>query len=1245
MAANRFYTSIGRLLLVACVVVMGLMASEHHGSVKSGGLPVPGATVTATQGDKKVVTTTDESGLYSFPELADGVWTISIDMLGFEKVSREIGVAVDAPNPTWDLKMQSLEAMTAPPPPPPAPAATAPATTATAEKPSETKPAEPAATATKAADTTKPAATTTTAASNAKPAKGNTKNSKNSNTSTPAGNNGNPSLTQALGGSTVARPGGSQQGGFQRIGVNQSSDLAAADAGMNNDISMNSDIAQGANDAFTINGSVSQGLTMPGQGGDWGPGRGGDMGGMGPGGMMMPGMNGMPGDPTQMAAGGAGPGGGGRGGGGPGGGGPGGGFAGGGRGGGGGMGIPMSPGGGGRGGRGGGRGGPGGRGGTNSFGNNRRDPRSRYNFSASGILTNSALNARNYSVTGQEVSKPNAQSLRSTLTAGGPLKIPHLLTSNKGTFTINYTLGRARTGTTYSSLVPTDAEKAGNFAGVLGTNGLPVTLYNGATPYPNNQIPLASISPIATALLKYYPEPNFTGSTRYNFASSASGATNSDNVNARLSYTFNTKNQVNGGLQYQRSNSTQPSIFAATIPAWHDLQTNNGVNANANYIYHFNLHVIATTRYNYSKSTALGTPYWANVSNVEGALGIVGTDQLPLNWGPPSLSFSSGILGLSDANARYLHPQTSAVGETVLWVRGAHQFQFGADFSRRQTNSLNQNNPRGTYSFTGAATALNGLATNTGTGYDFADFLLGSPGTMALNVANSLSNSQAAQLGTATGSTLQNLLNVQNTPSGGDRYLRTNVYDLFVNDQWQISPRLSLSLGVRWDYQAPSTELYNRLATIDLPATFAIPTNVYNALPASGLTVVAGGTGPVTGIKYGNSMLGGQKTDFSPRLGFAWKPFAKRSTVVRGGYGIQFSPSVYSTLVAQLDAQAPFATEFNLPNNCHATLQNGLSLASLTQLGCVSGNQATTTNAINPNFRVSYAQLWQLAVQQNLKWNMVTTVTYFASKGTALTQQFLPNSYPSGGSPVCASGYTCPSGYTYETSNGDSTYNSVQAQLNRRTRAGLGWNVSYSLAKSIDDASGGIAQNWQNLTDERGRTAGVRNQSFNGSLNYSTGVGTRGGALINGWKGVLLKDWMLTTNMTVASGAPITPGAGRLLVGGTASANIRAYYNDQPAFIGGVLNSNAFTLPPAGQYGNIGRDALNGPGQFTMSANANRTFRLADRKNLTFSLQTQNPLNHPNISSWNTTVGNAQFGLPQNYVSMRTVTATMRFNF
>ena len=1191
MAANRFYTFIGRLVLVACLVVMGLMASEHHGSVKSGGLPVPGASVTATQGDKKVLTTTDENGLYAFPELADGVWTISIDMLGFEKVSREIGVAADAPSPLWDLKMQSLEAMTAPPPPPPAPAApavpaaTAPATTATADKPAETKPAVPAATDTKAADI-KPAATTA-AASNAKPpAKGNSKNSKNATTSKPAGNNGNPSLTQALGGSTVARPGGSQQGGFQRIGVNQSGDVAAPDPAMNNDLAMNSDLSQSANDAFTINGSVSQGLNVPGQGGDWGPGRG-DMGGMGPGGMM-PGMNGMPGDPTQMAAGGdagAGGGRGGRGGGGPGGGGGGGGagFGGGGRGGGG-MNIPMSPGGGGRGGRGGGgRGGPGGRGGVGSFGNNRRDPRSRFNFSASGILTNSALNARSYSVTGQDVSKPNAQSLRSTLTAGGPLKIPHLLTSNKGTFTINYTLGRVRTGSTFTDLVPTDAEKAGNFAGVLGTNGLPLVLYNGATPIPNNQIPLTSINPAAATftngvltggLLKYYPEPNFTGGTArspLNYASSASGATNSDNVNARLSYTFNTKNQVNGGLQYQRSDTTTPSVFAATIPGWKDLASNNGINANAAYIYHFSLHVIATSRYTYSKAHQLTTPYFANLTNVEGTLGITGTDQLPLNWGPPALNFSgSGILGLSDARASYNHPQTSAVGESVLWVHGTHQFQFGGDFSRRQANTLSQNNPRGTYSFTGAATALNGLASN-GTGFDLADFLLGTPSTMALNVANSLNNSQAASLIAAGSSPPSNLLAIQNTPSGGDRYLRTSVYDLFANDQWQLSPRVSLSLGLRWDYQAPTTELYGRLATIDVPANFQIPLSAYNAALATptGLSVVAGQTGPVTGFHYSDSMLNGQKKDISPRIGFAWKPWSKHSTTIRGGWGLYYSPSIYSSLVGQLDAQTPFGVAYNLSNTCGATIQNALSLTAITQLGCVAKNAATTTNAMNPYFRVGYTQNWQMAIQQNLKWNTVATVTYFASKGTGLPNSFYPNSFPSGGTLNCPAGDYCPNGFSYETSNGNSTDEAVQFQLQRRLRSGLGGMVSYMLNKAIDDI-GGVAQNWQDIAAERGRSSGISNQTANFSLQYSTGVGARGGALVNGFKGVLFKDWTVMPGVMLATGAPTTVTASGLITGGEAASNMRANYVGGPIFLDGVLNKAAFASPAAGTYGNLG---------------------------------------------------------------------------
>lgn len=402
MAANRLSTHLGRLLLVACITVTGLLASEQHGTVKAGGLPVPGATVTATQGDKKVVTTTDDSGFYSFPDLADGVWTITVDSLGLVAASREIGVAPGAPSPEWDLKYETLEAIAAPSVKPAAPA-TAPAAPATSA--AATPPAE------KAAETATPAAPATAAAT---PPGKNAKNAKTPATTT-ANANGRPSLNAAL-----AAQGQGQGGGFTRLNVGQTGDAASAlDTTPPQDMS---DMAADGNSSFTINGSVSSGLDMPQGPADWmmGGGRGGPGGmdfgggGMGPGGI--PGMDAGPGGDT------GGGGRGGRGGGGPGGGGPGGGMGGpgggfgGGRGGGGMAGIPNI--GGGRGGRG---GGPGGRGGRNpsAFGNNRRNPRSTYNFAASiNGFTNSFLNARSFSETGQVVAKPSAQTLRSTLTAG-----------------------------------------------------------------------------------------------------------------------------------------------------------------------------------------------------------------------------------------------------------------------------------------------------------------------------------------------------------------------------------------------------------------------------------------------------------------------------------------------------------------------------------------------------------------------------------------------------------------------------------------------------------------------------------------------------------------------------------------------------------------------------------------------------------------------------------------------------------
>jgi len=110
MAENSTFRYLARVF-AAALAVAALTASEHHGTVESGGVPIPGATVTASQGDKKLVTTTDDRGAYAFPDLADGIWIIEVDMLGFEKLTQQVGIAPDAPNPKWEMKLLSLSAL------------------------------------------------------------------------------------------------------------------------------------------------------------------------------------------------------------------------------------------------------------------------------------------------------------------------------------------------------------------------------------------------------------------------------------------------------------------------------------------------------------------------------------------------------------------------------------------------------------------------------------------------------------------------------------------------------------------------------------------------------------------------------------------------------------------------------------------------------------------------------------------------------------------------------------------------------------------------------------------------------------------------------------------------------------------------------------------------------------------------------------------------------------------------------
>ncbi len=1170
MAANRFLKHLGRVLAI-CLALAGLSASEHQGVVKSGGEAVPGATVTATQGDKKFVTTTDDQGAYTFPDLTDGVWTITVEMLGFAKHSEEVGVAPTAPSPVWDLKQLSAAdlktALAEANQPTPAPAAIV--------KPAEAQVSAPAAAATQSATAQPSVSSTTTPAPQSSGGRGGSGGRG-------TGQGGNrPSLRNSL--AQNGQNGG--RGGFQQMDLNASALTdGAAETATDGAAAAPADQGQSA-DAFVVGGSISSGVTMP-QTNDWFGGRGGmdgmgfgqgGPGGMGPGGLNGDGMQ-NPGAGPQIAGGPGGPGGpGGRGGGGPGGGGFGGGRGG--------------FGGGGRGaGRAGGRNGRGRN--PNAFGNGRRDPRMHYNGNLAIIYGNSDFNARPYSLTGQATAKPSTSNARMTGMIGGPLKIPHILSGQKTFFTLNFQFTDASSGSTTSTLVPTAAERSGDFSNVLGLSGQPVTIYDPTThtPFPNNAIPASMVSPIATALLSYYPLPNFPGNSRYNYQTALVSNSQQDNINSRVSETINTKNQVNGNFSYQHATGVLPSLLG-----WTQNTFQSASNSGINWTYHFTTHLFNTAGVSFSRNVQDTTPYWANRANLSAELGITGNDQSANFWGPPSLSFANGFYGLSDGSTSKNRAQTTAFTESIRWFHDKHNFTFGGDIRRVDNDPLSEQNARGSFTFTGTNTALNGQG-----GFDMADFLLGLPDTSQIAYGNA------------------------------DKYYRNGWFDLYAVDDWRIATKFSINIGLRWDYQLPTTEEYGRLVNLAIGPGFATATPVC-ATAIAGCTVNSQ-------LGYTNSLMNGDAREFQPRLGIAWRP--TNNTVVRAGDGIYYNTTAYQSIVSQMAQQSPLSF-----SSIVSSTQTPLSLSNF------STGSGFPTFAVDPNFRIGYVNSWQVSVQQTLPWSLVGTVTYSGSKGTHQMEEFIPNSAPAGTTYWCT---TCPTNFYYLTSGGNTISNQLWLQMQHRFHNGFMANVVYAHANMIDEGSSGgrgaaasIAQDWLDLNAERARSSGIRANTLNANVQFSIGMGARGGALMKGVHGKLMRDWTLMTGIVLSSGAPETPNVLTSALGGTGiTGPLRAEYTGLPVYLpNGNLNPAAFVAPLSGTYGNAGRDIITGPMTFSLNASASRIIRLTERKSLDLQVNSTNPLNHVYFTSWNTTVGSTQYGLPSATGAMRSMSLTMRFRF
>jgi len=1120
-------------LFAVCQVLLG-----QSGFVKSGDQPIPGATVTATQGSQAFSTVTDQDGHYGFEPLAAGPWTVTVEMFGFETLEKDIDFSAAHGPVNLDLRLKPSPVLQR------------------LQQWAARRNGAPGA----------------AAGGNAAPG---------ASPPTPGGANG-----------AAARPGGFNPQGRASGSSQFDQELQNELNAQQQSVAAPPSGAESGNESFLVSGSLSPGMAQGAQA-DSGP----DMRFLGQG------QNPFGGSPdasgTQNV-----PGFGGGSGGGPGGGGFG---------------------GGGFGGRGGGfGGGPGGFAGRGpngrrpgqtagaTFGNRRRRNQ-QIHGQMSFTLTNSALNAKPFSLNGLDIPQAAYAQSRFSVIVGGPLVLGKVVKDPKTQFFFTYFGNRGRAPELFTETVPTAAERSGDFSQATQSLGAsdtsaPVKIFQPGTntQFANNTIATSMLNPIALSLLHFYPLPNEPGNAN-NYQFETAQIANNDNLGLRINRNITSVDRLSLNFQYQHRDGTTAQPFG-----YADSTDGYGMNVQLQWTRNLGAATISNAQIRFNRNYTEVTPYFSLLPDIEQQLGIQGGSSNPLDFGPPTLNFTN-FGSLSDSAPRLSRNQSQSPSESISLLKGAHSISLGGGYTRADISVRTDSNGRGTFNFTGLATSqltADGQPA-TGTGYDLADFLLGLPQSSSIAY------------------------------TGFDDYFLQNQFFLYAQDEWKVRPNLTLIAGVRYEYFSPFHEKYGRMANLDIAPGFA---NV--------AVVTAGGAGPYTGA-FSTGLINPDRNNFSPRLALAWKlPWTKNTTLVRAGYGIYYNGQAYTQFTTPLADQAPFAVS----NNVNTSVLDPLTLAK--GFATTTAREITDTFAVARNYRTPYAGTWNATLQHDFAGGFFAEAGYTGVKGTGLDVRTLPNEPPPGASLLLTQRNQLgdATGFTYDQSVGNSIFNALHLRLIRRFNHGISLNAYYQFAKSIDDSSsfGGagntVAQNWLDLAAERGLSSFDVRHEFNGSLVWTSPVGGPGSRIASDSKtGRLLKDWQLSGAITAQTGNPLTArvlGNDQQLAqtGGIGSGRAEAT-GESIESSAGFFNLNAFTVPPAGVYGDAGRNTIPGPGLFTLNLAFARSFTFRERRRLEFRIESNNVLNHVNYTNLYTVVNAVNYGLPSAAGAMRAMDAVVRFRF
>jgi trimeric autotransporter adhesin len=840
---------------------------------------------------------------------------------------------------------------------------------------------------------------------------------------------------------------------------------------------------------------------------------------------------------------------------------------------------------------------------------------------------NSALNANPHVLAGQPLANPSYYSNAYGLTVGGQPFIPGLIKPNPRDYLLLSYFGQSSTSLVNDyGIVPTELEREGNFSQFTGPGGAPILIYppNGSVPYPNNTID-TSLNPAALALLRYLPEPNLQ-SEGLNYRLLTTQGTHINTFGVTYTHTFGDVSTsppptgvYEGPTQSFNLNFNLGDVATDVINIFPQLggkQRTQGYFLNAGYTFgkgdwlaningtssrnNAQIRNLYTGREDVATEAGLNGPY--NPSN--DSYDPVNTN--PLNYGLPNLVLNN-YSSFNETQPNFQLTQVAGLSGSASWTHNSHILRFGGDLHRIEFNLFGSTDATGTYIFSGGYTQIEGAVTSnqvSETGSSFADFLLGLPQETKIE-----SPDQKA-------------------------YTRQTNWNVFARDDWRVRSNLTLLYGLRYDYFSPYVEIHNRLSTLD-----------YNADFSEVQPVFPDGVGPVSGTAYPRSLIKPDRNNFAPHLGFAWE--AAKDTVVRSGYGIYYGVGQYGTFIQNLAYQPPFAhveANGNIPHDfTTATLEYGF------------GNFADDGNyAINKNYRLPYAQVWYLDIQQTLPLDFVLDVGYGGVKGTRLDVVSTPgviNTLP------FANAY-----FDYEDSTAFSNFNSFVARVRREMQNGFALEATYAYSHSIDDASSTnagipvVAQNPNDLLAEESNSSFDIRHQVTGSFLYQLPLGPGESFLKQSdWLSNLLNHWSVAGYFTLASGVPLTP----YVVASVAEVERGTHGSVRPDRIPGVsipaggghldhwFNTAAFSaqFAPNQLYGTASRYCIPGPGVENINLSLSKVIELKEAKSLEFRAMASNAFNIVQYAGVNTQISSSTFGYVNAVQQMRQLTFLARFKY